>query len=417
MSLVPFTTQIPTALKGELGSQTSSVKFVLVYTERITTRQSSLMQDCQEFIHQYICILPRHEQDLGSLPQGLRYFVIPYPKDELIKKIRDRFKSSIIYLPRAIIEARSHFNVNLPARSLVVSLIMHNCRIFPVRNCDLPSIKTRINEMCGDIAPNFSEGNPNVLLTDRGDNSYCSKAFKRKIPIVSRDWIDENYNLAYEDDKVFFFRDALESVKEHQIKPFYGLYFKLNIKNSGPLVKKLITENQGHIIYGNENSLTHIVESEGDYSDRPLEKRDEPKIVDIEFLTLCARNGYYLTRKEYNEYLAITRVAVKQENVSPPSSPVEALVEENSTPPTTNGCSRMNGNQTMLPPPSVPRMARQQSDSMNDMILKALSTFETPQTQLASTQVRRLPDPELRIEQSFEPSQHLYWSDSVSRRN
>lgn len=412
MSVIPFTTQLPNASKTGLLSQTS-VRFVLVYNEKITERQAKLMQECQEYICQYINMLTVCEHDLSALDSTQRYFVIPLPKDDIIAKIRSRFKDSIIYLPRAIIEARSHFMVNLPARSLVISLTMHNCRIFPVRNCDQTSLKRKINEMSGHIAPSFTDSEPNVLLTDRGDNSYCSKAHKRNIPVVSRNWIDENYNTAHDDDKSFFCRDALDSIQEHQIKPFFGLYFKLNIKNSAFQVKKLITENEGHIIYGNENSLTHVVQPVGDYSEPLPENREQPKLVDVDFLSSCATSGYYLTRREYREILERKQVRVKQEK--PSAQPVDMQVEETSAQTISNEPALPDENHTM-PPPSVQRPQKQQTDGLNDMILKALSTFETPQTQLASTQVRRLPDSELRIEQSFEPSQHLFWSDSVTRK-
>lgn len=424
MSVIPFTTQIGLQA-GTQGSQTSGIKIVFVYTDRMTERQSALMKESQEFLCQNVGILLVKYCELDILPPTTRYFVIP-TKDDLIKKIRSKFEKSVIYLPRAIIEARGHYRVNLPARNLAVSLTMHNCRVFLVRTCDLPSIRNRIHEMCGTIVPSFNDGKPNVVVTDKADDKYCSRAFKRGIPVVSRDWVDENYNLANEEDSCSFNVDAMLSLAEHQIKPFYGLSFKIALKGPGAKIKRMITENQGHVIYGNEKCLTHIVASQQSQLDlnENSESSGKPRVVDIDFLEMCIESGYHLTKKEYRERKNISsaQLSIKREPQTQCQQeliiPKEEIISQQRT------SNPRVENHSMPPPPTFPsrllreqqQQQQQQPDNVNDMILKALS-FETAQTQLASTQMRQLPDRELRIEQTFEPSQQLYWNDNVSRRN
>lgn len=425
MSVIPFTTQIGLN-EGTQDSQANGFKIVFVYTDRMTERQSALMKESQEFLCHNVGILMVKYCELDLLKPTTRYFVIPTIKDDLIKKIRSKFGKSVIYLPRAIIEARGHHRVNLPARNLAVSLTMYSCRVFLVRTCDLPSIRNKIHEMCGTIVSSFNEGKPNVVVTDKADDKYCSRAFKRGIPVVSRDWVDDNYNSANDEDNGLFNLDAMLSLAEHQIRPFYGLHFKIALRGSGAKIKRMITENQGHVIYGNENCLTHIVASQQSQLDpnENSESNGRPKMVDIDFLELCIESGYHLTKKEYRERrnLSSAQVFIKQE---PQTQCRERFIvpkeEINSQQRPSNHSNSGAENQSMLPPPSsATRPLRphqqQQPDNVNDMILKALS-FETAQTQLASTQMRQLPDRELRIEQTFEPSQQLYWNDNVSRRN
>lgn len=422
MSLIPITTQIG-LYAGTQGSQARNFKVVFVYTDRMTERQSALMKESQELLCQNVGILVVKCCELDTLVKSMRYFVIPSGRDDLVKKIRSRFEKSIIYLPRAIIEARGHYRVNLPVRSLAVSLTMYNCRVFLVRTCDVASIKNRIHEMCGTIVSSFSDGKPNVVVTDKADDKYCSRAFKRGIPVVSRDWVDDNYNIANEEESSSFNLDAMLSLGEHQIRPFFGLHFKIALKGSGAKIKRMITENQGHVIYGNENCLTHIVTSQKSPhhdTNENVESSGKPRIVDVDFLELCVENGYHLTKKEYLEHKN-SQVPVKQEPQAEFQddmvTPKEEIISQQRT---NNFGTSGSENHSMLPPPSFPtrpfRPQQQQPDNVNDMILKALS-FETAQTQLASTQMRQLPDRELRIEQTFEPSQQLYWNDDAPRRN
>lgn len=338
MSLVPYVTQL--APQANTQSSQSQLKVVIVYTDKISECQLKLLKECHDLLSQNLGVLIKQANELDSLMPKMKFFIIPAHKDDLIKKIRLRFEKPIIYLPRAIIEARRHHNVNLPIRNLAISLTMHHCRIFLVKSCDIPNIRNKINEMCGTIVTSFNDKDLNVVITDRADNRYCSKAFKRNIPVVSRNWVDENHSKALEESN--FGLDALESITEHHIKPFYGLSFKIGIENSN--LKELIIENQGCIVYTNEDNVTQII-----------------SVDDEEFLRACVASGYHLSKREYKE------------NMPPPP-----------------------------PPPPV-------GGSLSDMIHKALTTPQT--VEMASTQMRRLPDPELLIERSVEPSQQLYWND------
>lgn len=415
MSVVPFTTQIGRQASASTTQNSQEIiKIVLVYSDKITDRQASLMTECQNILSQNLAVLVRQADDISTLSKKLRFFVIASLREDLIKKIRSHHEKPIIYLPRAVIEARSYQQVNLPVRNLAISLTMHKCRVFLVKTCDIPSVRSKINEMCGTVVANFNDNNPNVVITDRADNKYCIKAFKRSIPVVSRDWVDENYNIATEECNSYFNHDAMTTVKEHQIKPFHGLYFKIIVKNSSAYIKKLITENQGHVIYGNENCLTHIVrppcvENATSFAIGGSSQGSKgPRVVDIDFLKACVESGYHITKREYRD-IKEPRLQIKQEKQSQPPK----CMEENYTPPPLG--SNLSPSDFSMPPPASLRPLKE-PDRMNDMILKALSTFETPQTQIASTQMRRLPEPELRIEQTFEPSQQLYWNDTASKR-
>lgn len=413
MSLIPITTQV--GFQSATQYSQGAIKVVLVYTERMTERQISLIKECQEYLCQNLGIIVTQANELALLSSKLRFFVIPNQKEDLVRKIRSHFEKPIIYLPRAVIEARSYYRVNLPVRNLAISLTMHNCKAFLVKSCDLPSIRNRINEMCGTIVSSFNDNNLNVVITDRADDKYCSRAMKKNIPVVSKIWVDNSYSMANEEEGGKFNFDAMSEVRNYQIKPFHGLYFKLILNDAGAQIKNFIIENGGSVIYGNENSLTHIVglsDQDNNLSDQSDSSPQKPRLVDVHFLTTCVELGYHLTKREYLDYKMRKQVYIKQEPMTQPMD----CVEENMTP-QTHEYSKSNQYQSMLPPPSASRPLRPQSDSMNDMILRALSTFETAQTQLASTQMRRLPDPELRIEPSFEPSQQLYWNESGSKRN
>lgn len=413
MSVVPLTTQIGQHASASTTQDSQEMmKVCLIYSDSITDRQSSLMVECQNILSQNLAIVVKQADEIETLSKKLRFFVISNQRGGLVKRIRSHFEKPIIYLPRAIIEARAYHQVNLPVRNLAVSLTMYKCRIFLVKSCDVPSVRSRINEMCGTVVANFNEHNPNVVITDRADNKYCVKAFKRNIPVVSRDWIDENYNLAVEEDNSFFNIDAMTTIREHQIKPFFGLYFKILMKTSSAYIKGLITENQGHVVYGNENCLTHVVKQLNQDDATGFETHSQanegPRVVDIDFLKACVSRGYHLTRREYREEFTGSKYYIKREKMSPPPE----FMEENHSPPNLD----CNQTQMAMPPPSNPR-PQKEPDRMNDIILKALSTFEAAQTQKASTQMRRLPDSELRIEQCFEPTQQLYWNDNTSRRS
>lgn len=408
MSIVPFTTQPGYKSATQLQSQ-ENYKIVLVYYEAITERQSTLMRECQTLLCQNLGILVKQDIELETLSSRMRFFVVPCADDGIIKKIRTHFEKPIIYLPRSVIEARSFHHIELPVRNLAVSLTMIHCRVFLVKSCDKQIIRYRINEMCGTVVTSFN-GNPNVVIADRADNKYCAKAFKKKIPVVSKSWIDDNYSVATEEDGNYFNHDAMSNIVDHQIKPFYNLYFKFLERGSVQHIKRYITENQGHIVYGDESCLTHIVSSRCESTDSVDSATDckatqKPKIVDSEFLMKCLEVGYYIPKKEYSEIYP--KVNVKTEKSS---QPIE-MNEENKYNPTHDSYNHKIQETILMPPPSVTRSASETTMSMSDMILKALSTCEPAQTQQISTQIRRLPDREIQIERTFEPSQQLYWND------
>lgn len=419
MSVIPFTTQIgPHSLNA--SSSQAYEKFVLIYTDKMTERQSALMKECQHYLSQNLEIVIKKANEIQYLPKYMRFFVIPNLRDDLVKKIDDYFEKPRIYLPRAVIEARGHSQVDLPVRSLAISMTMYSCQIFLVKNCNLSDIRDKIYSMAGLVAKNFSDTNINVVVVDKADNKYCAKAHKRNIPVVSRKWVDDNYMAAMEEESGFFNKNALETIGDYRIRPFFGLHFKINAGAAGFHVKKLITDNQGHIIYGNENCLTHVVR----HPNHDMPESDEqsgsissqkPKYVDEEFLKTCVESGYYVPKRDYHHTKISTDViAVKQERLSPEN--FHAQTEKNYMPMETNeGCLSINENQAILRPPQISSPLRQQPDNMNDIIIKALA--EPAQTQLAFTQMRRLPDPELRIERTYEPSQQLYWNDNACRRN
>lgn len=414
MSVVPYTTQIgPRNSTGVGQDEEESIEpIIVIHTDEMTERQSSLITEMQKFLFGKVPAMPEKEDQIHRLPKYLKHFVIPQYREDLIERINSHFDKALIYLPRAVIEARSQYRVHLPVRTLTISLTMFKSRVFLVKSCDTPDLRSKILRMSGTVVSNFKKHEPNVVVTDRGDRKYCIAAFKNKIAVVSKDWVDKNYNKAMEEDTIHFNHHAMTTVEEHRVKPFFGLYFRIEVKDSDGSIKRMIIENGGRIIFGDQNCLTHIVgppkqnSSTGSTQDATSQGPKKPKYVDIDFLKACVEHGHYLRQKDY---LQKPKVIIKLEK---PSTPPK-VIDENSTPPLIP--YNLSGNSTM-PPPINPRSHRE-PDRMNDIILKALSTIETTQTQMPSTQMRRLPDPELRIEQTFEPSQQLYWNDSTSRRS
>lgn len=456
MSAVPWTTQVKTVIQSTQCSQ-DAMKIVLIYTENLTQIQDSLMTECSECLRKNTDVVTIQAIEIEKLSPNSKYFVIVESNEDLIKKIRRHFEKPVIYLPRAIIEARGLKQVVLPVRSLAISLTMFRCNVFLVKSCNLPDIRKRINEMSGSLAPNFYDTEPTVVVTDQADDKYCLKAHKKNIPVVSRNWVDDNYTMAMQEDSAFFGQSASETIEMHLVKPFYGLYFKIMVKNCPIKIKELILENEGTIVYGDDNRLTHIVDSTDIVDDiystsnlKSVKKEAGPKIVNIDYLETCGRLGYYITKKEYlelrrsnkpkNEQTCfIVDVSIKQERLSPDPS------EENLTPqrqhiypqpparlkgsllsvePSPQLSTSMTKTPAIATPPSstetgvlgAPRTSRRQPLDVNDMILKALSSCEPPQSQMASTQIRRLPESKLLIEDVFEPSQQLFWNDNSSRR-
>lgn len=392
-----------------------------IHTTRITERQSALMSEAQQYQRQGSPCLAIKSDEIDKLPNNMRFFVIPCRKTDLINKIRSRFPKHRIYLPRAIIESRRR-KVRLPARTFVISLTMQKCRVFLVKTCDDNSIRNKIFEMSGTVVPDFFKGSPNVVITDRADDIFCSRAFKSNIPVVSRDWVDDNYNVANEEESELFNQDALLSLSERQIGPFFGLQFKIALKESAAQIKPLIIENQGRIVYSDENCATHIVTTLDSHDDLNDHSGGRLKKVDVEFLKLCAEFGHYLTKKEYLRQKNNTSQGfIKQEPQSHCGHhlvfPKEEVVSQRES--NINSYVSDSENRSMPPPMfnSRPLKSQQQADVSTNDILRAMSNCDTAQTQLASTQMRRLPDSELLIEPTFEPSQQLSWEENVYKRD
>lgn len=390
MSCVPFNTQGAT----QLPSQVHPI-FVIVILDHIPEFQRDLLRECQTLLSHDIRTEIVTVQQLDMIPTSTRLFAIPNLNLELVKRIKTRFEKPRIYLPRAIIEAlRFHQTLHLPVRSLSISMTMLKCRIFLVKNCDVPVIRNAINEMCGTIKTSFNEPDVNVVVSDRADDKYCSKAFHRRIPVVSPRWVEMNFNIAKQ-ETTDFTHEASSNIEQFMVKPFYGLHFKIAVQDT-PALKQLILSNQGNIVYGEENIVTHIVAPQATDSTKP-------KVVDVNFIETCAKLGFYVSKRDLREC-----------NV--PATPPQPVKQETRMHPTQQGLERQND---VMPPPSHFEMTeprtplRQQPADMNDMILRALSDN---QTQSASTQMRRLPDRELMIEQAFEPSQQLFWNEKPTKK-
>lgn len=422
MSVVPFTTQNGNGIVTQSSQWT--FKVALVHTDKITDRQLTVMKECQNLLNRNVGTLVCKTSELDSLPISIKYFVIPTYSDDLVNKIKNRFEKRRIFLPRVVIEARSHFNCHLPVRNFAVSLSMMRCHVFLVKSCAKDDIRQKINEMCGDIVSSFSDSKLNVLVTDRSDNRYCQKAIKRNITVVSDAWVTENFKIACQEDASFYNYDSLSSILKYQIRPFLGLYFKINTTESVSEVKKMILENQGSIVYGDDSRLTHIVTAPmrpGAYGNSHTmedyigsEKANlRPKTVDIDFLRQCVSLGRYLDTKEYCERQLGSGIMIKQERISPTPDHRENNCAPSVLSPVMLPNKNVADNNALLMPPPTPRSVkqnRQQAETLMDLDM-ALSSMETAATQPVSTQMRRLPEPELRIEQTFEPSQHLYWNE------
>jgi hypothetical protein len=395
---------------------------------------TDLMKDAQYLLNQQLDIGIISNAEIKDLPKQTKYFVIPYPNDNLIFKIKEHIEKPIIYTARCVVEARKYRQIILPTRSLAISISMVDCHIFIAKSCNSSEFQRRINEMCGNVLCDFNDPKLNVVVTNRGDDKYCAKARLRNVPVVSRDWVDATYATSKSEDN-HINHDALYELSTYQIKPFQGLVFKITIPQQGREIRDLISNNGGRVVFGLADDVTHVVA--GYYPDDESsngKNNQQPRVVDVEFLRACDREGYYMSKKDYRAYKRASMPTVKQERHSPSSFTMQhndmLRSHDCFTPPQqnprstlssikSNGCDRMNENQSMPPPmPTVARQARQQGDNMDAIIRKALSSFEnaTQQTQLVSTQIRRLPEAEIRIERTTESSQQLYWSDSVSRR-
>lgn len=420
---VGFSTQIgpfPHPSQRPNGTQ-----IILVHTDRMNHLHTRLMEDAKFLLLEFTHIAIVSMAEIVNLSPKVHLFVIPFLREDLVKRIRNHVdEKPRILTARAVIEALKYRQVQLPTRSLAISLSMVNCRIFLVKSLNTESLRRKINEMCGTCVPNFNDPNLNVVITDKADNRYCAKARKRNIAVVSMEWVEETYCISKSEEDKLINYDALSSVPDHQIKPFLGLRFKINIPELSRPLRTLISDNLGKVAYGNAE-ITHIVET--NYPD--LDKDNtEPRVVDVEFLETCVSMGHYMTPKEYHSHITGGGMVVKQEMLSQASN-----VNPNNcfTPPIPNARSTLssiksNGYENRLsenfsmPPPasSVSRQALQRKSHIQDIILESLDNLSGPQqTQMPSTQICRLPENEIQIERTCEPSQQLYWNDNCTRRH
>lgn len=428
----------------------------MVYTEQMTQTQADLMKEAQQLLADLLHVNIVASREIARLPKLTKFFVIPHPSQELVRSIRSCADKPVIYTARCIIEARRYRDVKLPLRSLAVSLSMNDCGIFLVRSCNLAELKSKIYEMCGTVLGDFNDSRLNVVITDRADDKYCVKARARNVAVVTRDWVDETYAMSKSED-LHINHDALSNLSAYQIRPFEGLKFKITIPVLGRELRDLISNNGGKMVFGDNETTTHVVASRYPENESLTSHNDSTgkdshssaRVIDVEFLKACDSCGYYMNKREYRAYRDasnLTRV-VKQERFSP--SPTGAMLHQNEedffersydgclTPPQQNPRStlssiksndftdRLNENQSMPPPPpSMPnrqqQQARQQNqgNNMDAILRKALTSFDnTAQTQVVSTQIRRLPETEIRFERPTESSQQLFWSDSITRRH
>lgn len=433
MSYVSYSTQIGPYPNPTQPTQSIPKVFLVYNDDSMNQYQTNLMKEAQYHLIQNLDIGILSKDEIKDLTKDTKYFVIPCSSDtKLVSTIKNHIHKPVIYTARCVVEARKYRQMTIPSRSLAISLSMVDCQIFLTRSCNTEENQRQINEMCGTVLGDFNNPKLNVVVTKRADDKYCAKARSRKVAVVSEDWIKDTYQMSRSTED-HMNHDAMSQLTTYQIRPFLGLTFKITLPQLGKELRDLINNNGGSLAFGQTEGITHVVSKY--YPDDERSDNHVPRVVDVEFLRACDRVGYYMSKKCYREYRAESMVAVKQERLSPnPSS-----MQENGmfgshdcfTPPQqnpqstlssikSNGCDRMNENQSMPPPlPSMARQARQQGDNMDAIIRRALSSFEnsTQQTQLVSTQIRRLPETEIRFERTAESSQQLYWSDSVSRRH
>lgn len=446
--LIPIRTQIvkrETFNWSQYSNITRMPPLMVVYIPgNLSEHQELLMKRCQSLlelnVHHSLVKMIRYPDQVTSLPkeQTNAYFIIPEEENNVIRKIRDCFpKSGKIYLPRAVIGALCHHHTSLPVRSFTVSLSMHDCHVFLSIGYKVPTeeekkrkererreIIRRIFELGGSIVTNWKDLQQiNVVVTDNASSKHSIIANKNNIPVVSRNWVDDTY----EQEKTQEYHEneehhnALTSVDHYLIRPFYGLHFKIAIRDplSAKEAKNLIIENQGQVIYGNETCLTHVVRQEKEIKVQQMgsyqsQGKKNLHYVGLNWLRTCAHEGRCIGLKDFK----VMTQAIKQERISPDCiTPDECFSQSPTTPPLSQSPNNDENYQAMLPPAPPPQrqtsFPRQQQTTYlmsDDMILKSLNSDQ--QTVHASTQIRRLPDPELQIEQICEPSQQLFWNDA-----
>jgi hypothetical protein len=436
MSCVPYTTQIrpPTSIQTQASQNTS--KFTLVYTDLMSQYHTDHMNSSGDLLQSSgLLVECVHESKLNGIPKGSRLFVVPYANEKLITTIRNHFKMvRSIYTARCIKEALQYRQIALPARSLAISVAMVDCMIFLTKSLNFRRFLNRIFEMSGTVIDDFKDPRLNVVVTDKADDKYCTKARNRNVTVVTREWVDETYAALKNDDSNIN-HDAFTMLSTYQIKPFHNLVFKIVQKQLNKDLKDLICNNGGRLVFGQNEDITHVVES---FYPEDDSCSDGPRKVDIEFLRACDREGYYMHKKEYREYRTPKMVHVKQERLSPTQSEMHQFRSNDCfTPPQQNPRSTLssiksngferNEISSMAPPlssmaqkVSKPKVQQRNKSTVftDDDLTRARLSFEnsTQQTQLVSTQIRRLPESEIRFERTTESSQQLSWCDSICRR-
>lgn len=446
---IPITTQIPASSYNDMSQQyTEEVMFVSIQCDDETTRQSQLRQQAYNYLVSCLPSFTLLESELEKFKRTSTTlcFVLPSFREATIERIHKHFgtKSISIYMARAIIEHMA-LGSKLPARSVALNLSLFNCKLFFTDKDMAIQYKNKIYQMCGQVVKSADEAN--VILVDRANRGCVSKSDK---PTVSIKWLDHYWSTAYEDDKEKFHQNARDEADKHLIKPFYNLRLKIEIRDPDKrkMMENLISENQGTVDYNNiqpkkgkrdtKTGTSFIICETFKETQSPRYKTC--RAIDCEFVEQCIKKGRFLSFTEYSKEKKPNACQVidskkdlirkvKNETDSQLRTSTNKSTEENRTPPTQDtmvgdaqatdvfmqtSVFHNNTEDLNRPPPTNPCQYKQPGH-MNEAILKALA-FDTPQTQLPSTQMRRLPDSELRIEQTFEPSQQICWNDCSSRR-
>lgn len=440
MSLVPLTTQFGSDYQSSAtpDSDSKGINVIIYRGSRETPKQAELLKLCHNKLASLLPVKSCEKATIKRNAKNVQCIVVPKADDKSrwISEIRAHFEKPTIMVPRAALELCSQLNPKLPRRHLTRSLTMSRCLVFLSKGInDNQEIRRMINEMSGKIVSDIRT-QYNIHVTDVTNNKSCQNSFKSALPIVSKDWIEDNYQdtIVNDEDVDKFNIDALDEriVNKYRIKLFYGLSFVLNIKDKIKLkaLQEMIKENQGTVVYGEKKLHSHLYTVCETFEDMvKLNSSSNSRIVDIGYLDSCLQNGYiesrnvYITNKQ-NKQINNTLKCQEQNTKIESNNHIDTATQEmlvnthqstqqqNMIDPN-ESCENTNENLKMTPQ-TIVCQNRQQPEHMNEMILKALA-FDVPQTQLASTQMRRLPDSELRIEQTYEPTQQLFWNDCSSR--
>lgn len=452
---IPITTQI--VASGQIDTTQQDVKdvlFIFVMYDNETERQSHLLQEVIRYVAgsgpPTECVTESQLKTMPPRPDvSKEIFVLSSYRKDIIDFIQKRFGEDnlSIVMARVLIE-QMRLGSQCPSRSLTLSFSMLNCKIFVTEAKLANECISKIYPMCGELV--LDPAAANVILVDKANRSCTVAAHKQGKPVVSKRWLEYYWKTATDDDESNFHQSALSDIRKHLIKPFFGLRIKIEIEDGRKrkAMEKLISENEGTVVCGNiqpkktkdkdsKNYIHYILREK--FEDCPLNPKNDVKYLDCRFLELCLESGRLISFKDYASSIKPSKLMngknkvklenLKKERNSQPRIGTNKSTEENRTPSTqetmiddaqasdmlTQTSVFHNNTEDLNIPPPTNHCQYKQPDHMNEMILRALA-FDTPQTQLASTQMRRLPDSELRIEQTFEPSQQICWNDCSSRR-